>query len=102
MSLDILNQKGEVGRTTLSILIAHELARRSSADEGLVINSDPQQSSLNWSKVREGKPLSRVTELVHFCIMASDKTAFDIEPEGKTASEVISLVDEILELEDRQ
>jgi chromosome partitioning protein len=212
MILGILNQKGGVGKTTLSVSIAHELARRTSADEVLVVDSDPQQSSLNWSEVREGKlpfavigfskkslhrdlpPIAknykyiiidgppRVTELARSCIMASDlilvpctpspydiwassetvelikeatiykeklkgvftinrkitntaigrdvvdalsgmdlpvlishvsqrvifaeaaasgKTVFDVEPEGKAASEVVSLVDEILELGDR-
>jgi chromosome partitioning protein len=212
MIIGILNQKGGVGKTTLSISIAHELARRGSADEVLVVDSDPQQSSLNWSEVREGKlpftvigfskkslhrdlpPIAknyhhiiidgppRVTELARSCIMASDlilvpctpspydiwassetvelikeavvykeklkgvftinrkitntaigrdvvdalsemdlpvlsshisqrvifaeaaasgKTVFDVEPEGKAASEVISLVDEILKLGDR-
>ena len=212
MILGILNQKGGVGKTTLSISIAHELARRSSVDGILVVDSDPQQSSLNWSEVREVKlpftviglskkslhrdlpPIARnykhiiidgpprVTELARSCIMASDlvlvpctpspydiwasletvelikeaniykeklkgafiinrkiantaigrdvvdalkgmdipvlnshitqrvifaeaaasgKTVFDIEPEGKAASEVITLVDEILELGDK-
>jgi len=209
MIIGVLNQKGGVGKTTLSVSIAHELARRTSADDILVVDSDPQQSSLNWSEVREGKlPFvvigfskkslhrdlpsiaknyqhiiidgpPRVTELARSCIMASDlilipctpspydiwassetvelikeatlykeklkgvfainrkisntaigrdvvdalqglalpvlkshisqrvifaeaaatgKTVFDIEPEGKAASEVISLVDEILQL----
>jgi chromosome partitioning protein len=102
MIVGILNQKGGVGKTTLSISIAHELARRNSADEILVVDSDPQQSSLNWSEVRESKlPFAvigfskkslhrdlpsiaknykhviidgppRVTELARSCIMASD------------------------------
>lgn len=102
MILGILNQKGGVGKTTLSISIAHELARRSSTEDILVVDSDPQQSSLNWSEVRESKlpfavigfskkslhrdlPLiaknykhviidgpPRVTELARSCIMASD------------------------------
>lgn len=211
MIIGILNQKGGVGKTTLSISIAHELARRTSLDSILVVDSDPQQSSLSWSEVREGKlPFTvigfskkslhrdlpaiaknykhiiidgppRVTELARSCIMASDlvlvpctpspydiwassetvdliqeatvykeklkgvftinrkiantaigrdvvdvlsemklpvlssyvsqrvifaeaaasgKTVFDIEPDGKAASEIISLVDEILKLGD--
>ena len=102
MIIGILNQKGGVGKTTLSISIAHELARRSSTDEVLVVDSDPQQSSLSWSEVREGKlPFvvigfskkslhrdlpsiaknykyviidgpPRVTEVARSCIMASD------------------------------
>lgn len=102
MIIGILNQKGGVGKTTLSVSIAHELARRNKADDVLVVDSDPQQSSLNWSEVREGKlPFTvigfskkslhrdlpaiaknyryviidgppRVTELARSCIMASD------------------------------
>ena len=102
MIIGMLNQKGGVGKTTLSVSIAHELARRTPTQEILIVDSDPQQSSLNWSEVREGKPplavigLSkkslhrdlppiaknylhvvidgppRVTELSRSCIMASD------------------------------
>jgi len=101
MIIGILNQKGGVGKTTLSVSIAHELARRS-LDDVLVVDSDPQQSSLSWSEVREEKlpfmvigfskkslhrdlpPIAknykhviidgppRVTELARSCIMASD------------------------------
>lgn len=102
MIIGILNQKGGVGKTTLSISIAHELSRRTSADQVLVVDSDPQQSSLNWSEVREAKlpfavigfskkslhrdlpPIAknysyvvidgppRVTEVARSCVMASD------------------------------
>lgn len=210
MIIGILNQKGGVGKTTLSISIAHDLAKRTSSDEVLVVDSDPQQSSSSWSEVREGKlpftvigfskkslhrdlpPIARnythviidgpprVTELARSCIMASDivivpctpspydiwassetvellkeatvykeklkgvfvinrkitntaigrdvvealremelpvlssyisqrvifaeaaasgKTVFDLEPDGKAASEISSLVNEILRLE---
>lgn len=100
MILGILNQKGGVGKTTLSISISHELARRN--NKVLVVDSDPQQSSLSWSEVREDRPPfdvigfakkslhrdlptiassydcvvidgpPRVTELARSCIMASD------------------------------
>jgi chromosome partitioning protein len=210
MIIGVLNQKGGVGKTTLSLSIAHELARRTAFDKILVVDSDPQQSALNWSEIREIKlPFSvigfskkslhrdlppiaknythviidgspRVTELARSCIMASDlivvpctpspydvwassetielikeanvykeklkgvftinrkiantaisrdvievlngmelpvlnthvtqrvlfaevvatgKTIFDVEPEGKAASEIVSLVDELLKFE---
>lgn len=212
MIIGIINQKGGVGKTTMSISIAHALSRMCSADEVLVVDSDPQQSSLNWSEVREGqlpfhvigfskKSLHRdlpaiarnyryiiidgpprVTEVARSCIMASNlvlvpctpspydiwastetielikeaviykeklkgvfvinrkitntaigrdvvnalkglelpvlnsyvsqrvifaeaagsgKTVFDIEPEGKAANEIISLVNEILKFGDQ-
>ena len=102
MIIGILNQKGGVGKTTLSISIAHELTRRSPDGKTLVVDSDPQQSSLMWSEVRESAPPfdiigfskkslhrdlpsiaenykfividgpPRVTELARSCIMASD------------------------------
>lgn len=110
MIIGILNQKGGVGKTTLSLSIAHELARRTCTDEVLVVDSDPQQSSLNWSEVREGKlPFAvigfskkslhrdlpsiaknykyiiidgppRVTELARSCIMASDLVLIPCTP----------------------
>src|SRR5690349_21753562 len=100
--IGVLNQKGGVGKTTLSVSIAHELARKCKDDSVLVADADPQQSSLNWSEVREGllpftvigfskkslhrdlPPLAknynyividgppRVTEVGRSCIMASD------------------------------
>jgi chromosome partitioning protein len=102
MIIGFLNQKGGVGKTTLSVSIAHELARRNSQDDILVVDADPQQSSISWSAVRETRlPFSliglakktlhrdlppiaknykyvivdgppRVTELARSCIMASD------------------------------
>ena len=110
MIIGILNQKGGVGKTTLSVSIAHELARRHSADDVLVVDSDPQQSSLSWSEVREGQlpftvigfskkslhrdlpPIAknykhviidgppRVTELARSCIMASDLVLIPCTP----------------------
>lgn len=96
------NQKGGVGKTTLSISIAHDLALRGTPDDVLLVDADPQQSALSWSEVREGAlPFSvigmakkslhrdlpaiaknykhvvidgppRVTDLARSCIMASD------------------------------
>lgn len=110
MIIGILNQKGGVGKTTLSLSIAHELARRTSVDAVLVVDSDPQQSALNWSEVREIKlpftvigfskkslhrdlpPIAknykhviidgspRVTELARSCIMASDLVVVPCTP----------------------
>lgn len=110
MIIGVINQKGGVGKTTLSLSIAAELARRSRADDVLVVDADPQQSALSWSEVREGKlpfavigfskkslhrdlpPVAknykhviidgppRVTELARSCIMASDLVLIPCTP----------------------
>jgi len=102
MIIGMLNQKGGVGKTTLSVSMAHELARKNKPEDVLLVDADPQQSALSWSEVRENKlPFAvigmakkslhrdlpaigknykhiiidgppRVTELARSCIMAAD------------------------------
>lgn len=55
MIIGLLNQKGGVGKTTLAISIACALSK-SKKDKVLLIDSDPQQSALNWSQVRDSSP----------------------------------------------
>lgn len=55
MIISLINQKGGVGKTTLSVSIAHQLARTTSSEEILLVDADPQHSALSWSEVREGK-----------------------------------------------
>jgi chromosome partitioning protein len=110
MIIGMLNQKGGVGKTTLSISIAHSLALKNKRDRILVVDADPQQSALSWSDVREGehpftvislpkkslhKDISkmqndydhiiidgppRVTDLARACIMASDLVIIPCTP----------------------
>lgn len=55
MILSFLSQKGGVGKTTLSINIAGLYAARGART--LLIDADPQASSVSWSAVRTTEPL---------------------------------------------
>lgn len=110
MIFGLLNQKGGVGKTTLSVCIAHKLARDNPSARVLLVDADPQQSALSWSEVRETKPPftvigmakkslhrdlpsiavdyqhviidapPRVTELARSCVMASDVVVIPCTP----------------------
>jgi chromosome partitioning protein len=103
-----LNQKGGVGKTTLSLHVAGALAR--SGQRVLLIDADPQQSAMKWSSVRSGKIMfsvigmakatlhkeigalaadydhvvidgpPRVTELARSIILASDMVVIPVQP----------------------
>lgn len=49
MIIGMLNQKGGVGKTTLSLSIAHRLSDKAKV---LVLDADPQQSAISWSEAR--------------------------------------------------
>jgi chromosome partitioning protein len=57
----ILNQKGGVGKTTLAVHIATALGRKNR--KVLLLDSDPQGSSLDWAAARHGEPLFPVVGL---------------------------------------
>ena len=108
MIVGVLNQKGGVGKTTLSVNIAAALTR--SGARVLLIDADPQGSALDWSAAREGEPLfsvvglprasvhkeigeigkgydhiiidgpPRVTDLARSAIMASDLVLIPVQP----------------------
>lgn len=108
MIISFLNQKGGVGKTTLAINVAGEVARRGM--RVLVIDGDPQGSALDWAAARDTDPLfpvvalpratihreidqlrngydhvvidgpPRVTELAQSIIMASDVVIVPVQP----------------------
>lgn len=108
MIVGVLNQKGGVGKTTLSINIAAELTRDGA--RVLLIDADPQGSSLDWAAARQEPPLfsivglpratvhkeigtigqgydhiivdgpPRVADLARSAIMASDVVLIPIQP----------------------
>ena len=108
MIVGVLNQKAGVGKTTLSDNLAACLARTGA--RVLLIDADPQGSSLDWAAARQGEPLfsvvgfpratihkeiaqlglgydhiiidgpPRVTDLARSAIMASDIVVIPVQP----------------------
>jgi chromosome partitioning protein len=124
MIFSFLNQKGGVGKTTLSIHTASELTRRKR--RVLLIDADPQASALAWSNgceqskfpvaampkstlhkeiammsmgyddvIIDGPP--RVTELARSIILASDVVVIPLQPSPMdvwAAADTVDLVRE--------
>jgi chromosome partitioning protein len=55
MIIGVLSQKGGVGKTTIAINLAATYAK--AGKRVLLVDADPQGSSLTWSSVREAEPL---------------------------------------------
>ena len=109
MIISFLNQKGGVGKTTLSVNVAGCLARQ--GYRVLLIDADKQGSATTWASLREDAPFQVVSmaranmardalklaqdynhtiidgpphaeEIARSCIVASDFVALPIEPSG--------------------
>ena len=62
MIVALLNQKGGVGKTTLATHIAGELAMR--GQHVILLDADPQGSSLDWAQRRSQQGLPRLFSAV--------------------------------------
>lgn len=109
MIISFLNQKGGVGKTTLSVNVAGCLARQ--GHRVLLIDADKQGSATTWASLREDAPFQVVSmaranmardalklaqdydhtiidgpphaeEIARSCVVASDFVALPIEPSG--------------------
>ena len=124
MVIAFLNLKGGVGKTTLSVHVAWELARTGA--DVLLLDADPQASASEWAGLREATPytvmactrpnlhaeVARVRDrfdhividgpprgdrIVKACVIAADLVVVPIEPSGLSARAADRIVELLAE-----
>ena len=102
MIISLLNQKGGVGKTTLSIHLAMGLALKKK--RVLLVDADPQGSSLSWSENRESespfsivgmpkatlhKELPKLEQNYDFIVIDGAPRVYDVARSAALASDII-------------
>lgn len=102
MIISLLNQKGGVGKTTLAVNLAMGLAI--SGNRVMLVDADPQGSSLTWSGNREGegpfpvvgipkptlhKELPKLADNYDFIIVDGPPRVYDVTRSAILASDLI-------------
>jgi chromosome partitioning protein len=105
MIIAFTNQKGGVGKTTLSVHVAAELARRGQRVK--LIDMDPQHSALDWAEARDGAELAPLFEVegfpkptIHKHIAAKtsdfDSVVIDVPPQGSALARSAMLATDLV------